>query len=259
MSDDKIRVYWQTGCTSCLRTKEFLTRHGVAFLSRNVLEDETAFQELARFGLRQVPIVTRGDAWVNGQVLADVARIAGIPWGTAQILAPAELGRRLDAFLSAAEHYLEQLPDTTLATLLPNRPRSHAELAYHIFNIADAFLEHDVGIPLVYESYYRVPAAGQATKAVILDYGRDVRRRLAAWFQSKGSTVDWRARADVYYGEQSLHQFLERTTWHSGQHTRQFAWVLERLGLQPDPRLGPELFAGLPMPEKVWDDERSAA
>ncbi|MFM7422995.1 MAG: hypothetical protein ACKO54_25290, partial [Alphaproteobacteria bacterium] len=24
-----------TGCSSCLRTKEFLTRHGVPFISRN--------------------------------------------------------------------------------------------------------------------------------------------------------------------------------------------------------------------------------
>ena len=39
---DEISVYWQTGCTSCLRTKEFLTEHGVAFRSRNVLEDDAA-------------------------------------------------------------------------------------------------------------------------------------------------------------------------------------------------------------------------
>ena len=49
--DEAIRVYWMTGCSSCLRTKEFLTRHGVSFISRNVLEDEGAYDELARFGL----------------------------------------------------------------------------------------------------------------------------------------------------------------------------------------------------------------
>jgi hypothetical protein len=53
---DAIRAYWMTGCSSCLRTKEFLQKNGVPFLSRNVLQDETAFQELERFGLKQVPI-----------------------------------------------------------------------------------------------------------------------------------------------------------------------------------------------------------
>src|SRR5258708_1991534 len=85
-SDDAIRVYWQTGCTACLRTKEFLARHRVPFVSRNVLADEDAFTELARFGLRQVPIVTRGNLWANGQVLADVARVAGIAWAPQKML-----------------------------------------------------------------------------------------------------------------------------------------------------------------------------
>jgi len=105
-NEPAVSVYWQPGCTSCLRTKEFLTRHGVAFRSRNVLADESAFAELARFGLRQVPIVTRGDDWANGQVLADVARVAGIPWGRAAILPPEELRRRLDAILDGALRFL---------------------------------------------------------------------------------------------------------------------------------------------------------
>jgi hypothetical protein len=30
-----VKAYWQPGCTSCLRMKEFLTKHGVAFISVN--------------------------------------------------------------------------------------------------------------------------------------------------------------------------------------------------------------------------------
>ena len=44
--DDAIRVYWMTGCSSCLRTKEFLTRHGAPFISRNVLEDDGAYDDV---------------------------------------------------------------------------------------------------------------------------------------------------------------------------------------------------------------------
>jgi glutaredoxin len=254
-----VRVYWQPGCTSCLRTKEFLTHHGVAFESRNVLADESAFEELARFGLRQVPIVTKGAEWANGQVLADVARVAGIPWGGAKILPVAELQRRLAAILAGTERFLGQLPEEALIRCIPNRPRTYAELAYHIFNIADAFLEHEDGIPLTFESYNRVPGPGAGTKAALLAYGRGVQDRLAAWFDGPGRNAGWTERANVYYGEQTLHEFLERTTWHAGQHARQLMWVLENNGIAPDGPLGPEVFQGLPMPDMIWDDEKSAA
>jgi len=69
-----IKAYWQPGCTSCLRMKEFLTKHGVPFVSINVLEDEGAFAELAALGVRSVPVVRRGQDWANGQVLREVAR-----------------------------------------------------------------------------------------------------------------------------------------------------------------------------------------
>jgi len=49
--------------------KEFLTKHGVTFVSVNVLEDKDAFAELAALGIRSVPIVRRGEDWANGQVL----------------------------------------------------------------------------------------------------------------------------------------------------------------------------------------------
>jgi arsenate reductase-like glutaredoxin family protein len=78
VATEVIRVYWQPGCTSCLRTKEFLTRYDIPFESRNVLGDPNAFEELAEFGLRQVPIVTKGKKWANGQVLKDVADLVGI-------------------------------------------------------------------------------------------------------------------------------------------------------------------------------------
>src|ERR1700736_1130658 len=86
-----IKAYWQPGCTSCLRMKEFLTKHGVAFVSVNVLEDKDAFAELAALGIRSVPIVRRGKDWANGQVLREVARVAGIAWGGAQMLSAPEL------------------------------------------------------------------------------------------------------------------------------------------------------------------------
>jgi len=256
---EPLKAYWQPGCSSCLRMKEFLQRHGVAFESINVLADRDAFADLARLGIRSVPIIRRGDDWANGQVLRDVARIAGVQWGQTDILPPAELKARLDRFQAAARRYLGQLPDDRLAELLPNRPRSYASLAYHIFSIADAFLDHELhGTRLDENAYNRVPRPGEETKAALLAYGVAVAKRLDAWHAARGTRTDWNRRANVYYGDQSVHEFFERTTWHCGQHVRQFMMVLDQLGIAPRDRLGADAFAGLPMPEKVWDDEAGA-
>ena len=252
-----VKAYWQPGCTSCLRMKEFLTKHGVPFVSINVLEDKEAFAELATLGVRSVPIVRRGQDWANGQVLREVARVAGIAWGGAQMLPPATLAARLVAIQEAAQRLFAQIPDDKLGRMLPQRPRSYAQLAYHIFNIADAFLEHEVqGLPLKEGAYGRVPPPDMDTKAKILAYGQGVLARFQAWWDGAGRSTDFSAKARVYYGDVTLHEYLERTTWHSGQHVRQLVMVLGLVGVAPDRPPGQELFAGLPMPDKVWDDER---
>jgi len=256
---EPLKAYWQPGCSSCLRMKEFLQRHGVAFESINVLADKEAFADLARLGIRSVPIIRRGDDWANGQVLRDVARIAGIDWGGSRILPPEELDRRLNLFQAAARRFLAQLPDDKLPALLPNRPRSYASLAFHIFSIADAFLDHELsGTRLDENAYNRVPAPGEDSRAALTRTGETVAKRLADWWAARGAQTDWSRRANVYYGDQTVHEFFERTTWHCGQHVRQFMMVLDQLGIAPQDRLGPEAFAGLPMPEKVWDDEPGA-
>jgi glutaredoxin len=252
-----IKVYWQPGCTSCLRMKEFLTKHGVTFVSVNVLEDKDAFAELAALGIRSVPIVRRGEDWANGQVLREVARVAGVAWGRAEIMPAAELFARLIEIQTVAQRLFAQIPDDQLANMLPRRPRNYSQLAYHIFNIADAFLEHEVEcLPLEEGVYDRVPPPEMNTKAKILAYGQDVLRRFQLWWDGLGQSTDFSRKALVYYGDVTLHEYLERTTWHCGQHVRQLVMVLDMLGIEPDRPPSKETFAGLPMPDKVWDDER---
>ena len=255
MAKQQISVYWQPGCTSCLRAKEYLTRHGVPFRSRNVLADDEAYAELARFGLKRVPIVSMGDAWVDGQSLKDIAQLVGIAHNETRQLPPAELVERLLAVIDGASRYVGQVAPADLeGTILPNRPRSLTQLAYHLFNVADAFVEHEEGTPLTFESYCREPAPGTMSKAELLAYGARVRERVAEWWATAGQTRDWQAPAQVYYAEQTMHDYLERTTWHAGQHTRQLMWAIEdRLAIKPDRPLGPETFADLPMPQSIWD------
>jgi hypothetical protein len=64
-----------------------------------VLEDRDAFAELAMLGIRSVPIVRRGRDWANGQVLREVARVAGIAWAREWQSQRVFSGRRLDELI----------------------------------------------------------------------------------------------------------------------------------------------------------------
>ena len=251
----EVSVYWQPGCTSCLRAKEFLTRHKVPFRSRNVLADAEAYEELARFGIKRVPIVSLGENWVDGQSLKDVARLVGINHVATKQLAPSVLVQRLLNTLDAAGRFVAQVPAADLeGTVLPNRPRSLTQLSYHLFNVADAFVEHEEGIPLTFASYCREPEPGTMPKLELLAYGEAVKARFEMWWHNDGQSQDWTEQARVYYAEHTMHDYLERTTWHAGQHTRQLMWVMaDRLSITPERPLGPDAFSGLPMPESIWD------
>lgn len=205
-----------------------------------------------------VPVVTRGSEWANGQILRDVAKIAGVDLGDQVMLAPAELARRIDIILASEQRFFGQMPEDKMQGQVPGRPRSFANLAWHTFNVIDAWLELVVeGKALVEGAYNRNAPKGKDSKADILAYGADVQRRFDKWWRDDGATMEWGEHADVYYGDQSLHDFLERTTWHAGQHTRQMMMILEDfIGVAPKDPLGPDMWKGLPMPEKVWDDEK---
>ena len=57
----------------------------------------------------------------------------------------------------------------------------------------------------------------------------------------------------TYYGEQPLHHVMERCTWHSAQHARQIASVLEGFGIAPNGAITADDYAGLPMPKALWE------
>ena len=251
-----LTAYWQPGCTSCLRMKEFLMRHGVPFVSVNVRDDPTARDALAALGTRSVPVIARGADWANGQVLSEVARIAGIELARPHLLPPAELYQRLTAVQCAAQRLFAQIPETHVQKMLPGRPRSYADLSFHIFHIAELFIAHmALARPLADGDYDRKPPPLWSRKGPVLAYGRDVQTQLHTWWEEQGKRADFTSAARVYYGAQTNHDFFERTTWHSGQHVRQLTLVVEKLGLTPNKPLGPEVWQGLPMPTKIWDDE----
>ncbi|NIN75208.1 MAG: NrdH-redoxin, partial [Xanthomonadales bacterium] len=73
-----------------------------------------------------------------------------------------------------------------------------------------------------------------------------MKARLNAWWESAGRSTDFSQPGKVYYGDVTLHEVLERTCWHSGQHTRQLMLTLEKLGIAPDGPLTRRRFRGTP-------------
>ena len=85
---DKVKVFWQPGCTSCLRTKEFLARNGVDFESINVHGNEAGMEELRKLGARSVPVVALGGKFVFAQAIGDVINFLGLKVRPQERLSP---------------------------------------------------------------------------------------------------------------------------------------------------------------------------
>ena len=222
------------------------------------VEGNPAGMELLRsLGAHSVPIVSRGDAFTYAQSLTDVVQFLGLDVSVGPQLTMPELVEKLEVVMDAAERLWLQFPNDRLDESLPNRNRPFRVLGHHIFRVPEAFVELTEGDPLTYEKYADKPPADMRTVEQIVAYGRDVRDRFRKWWLTV-EDVTGDQRVPTYYGDQPILEVLERTTWHAAQHVRQTAMLLEQMGIAPDRPLSAEDLSGLPVPEKVWDDEPGA-
>lgn len=216
--------------------------------------DEGGMAALRALGARSVPVVSRGDKFVFAQVIKDVVDFLGLHEETKPQLSPAELAQRYQDILARAIGLVAQMPDACLERELPNRPRSWKVVMHHVFQIPTAFLDMEAsGEPMAYESMVAPPPDELRTSADIARFGEDVAARFAAWWQQNRDS-DFDRRIQVYFGETSRHEMLERTVWHSTQHVRQIASLLEQAGVTPAQPLTPAHIQGLPLTEKIWDE-----
>ena len=252
------RVFWQPGCSSCLKAKEFLTEHGIAFDSVNVLADEDGMAALQALGAQSVPGVSQGAKFVFAQNLGDLADFVGVA-RIGEVLSAAELVERIDRVLAVAQSHVSQLPLDVLKTKLPGRDRTYLDLGYHVFVIAEAFLAAARGDTLTFEFFERRPPESISTGALVASHGQTIRDAVRQWWQSTEYGADLPDHLDTYYGAQSVPDLLERTAWHSAQHTRQLAEVLRTLKVTLDDELTDDDLKGLPLPNHVYDDEVSLA
>lgn len=204
-------------------------------------------------GARSLPVVSRGQDFVFAQVIKDVVEFLGLDDDTAPALSPHELVDRYEHVLDTALRLTRQMPDDQLTNELPNRPRSWLVLMHHVFQIPTAYLDmEDTGVPLSYENMVGPPPEDMRTSEAIAAFGESLRDRLKAWW-AKARDEDFAGPIQAYFGETSRHEMLERTVWHSTQHVRQVASLLEQAGVTPDRPLIKKDIEGLPLTEKVWD------
>jgi glutaredoxin len=259
VASERVRVFWQPGCTSCLRTKEFLTKNGVDYESINVHGNPKGMEELRKLGARSVPVVARGDKFVFAQTLTDVIKFLGLSVRQQERLAPDELIARMNLVLPAAARYIRQVPAASLEQPFRNRNRPIRVLGHHVFRIVEAFLEvmRD-DRELSYDLIMKEPGADLRSGEDIARYGERVLARANEWWRAYPDKSCQKL-MDTYFGRHSVHVVLERTTWHPAQHTRQLMLILETLGVAPDRPLSAGDLAGLPLPDKAWDDEKEGS
>ena len=255
LASERVRVFWQPGCTSCLRTKEFLSKSGVDYESINVHGNPQGMEEQRKLGARSVPIVARGDKFVFAQTIGDVIKFLGLNVRLQERLSPQELADKIGVILPAAARYIRQIPNGELDKPFRNRNRPIRILAHHVFRIVEGFLEAvDQGQELTYELIMQEPGPALRTSEDIARYGEGVLQRFERWWKSYPDRRGARP-MDTYFGQHPLHIVLERTAWHPAQHTRQLMLILESLNIEPDRRLTAADLAGLPLPDKAWDED----
>ena len=205
--------------------------------------------------MRNVPVVSKGESYVFGQNLEDVAEFVGLQGTGHKPLPPDELIRKWVMVLRALQRYARQLPSGRIEeNVIPNRPRSIRLLTHHAFRIAEAYLDTvEKGVEYSVGHANVPPGEGtNTTGAEIAEYGETVIHRLQKWWDGlPDKSLSWKVK--TYYGMQPLAVVFERSTWHSAQHSRQLADVLERFSIQPDRKLTPQDLAGLPLPERLYE------
>ena len=248
-----LRVYWRPGCSSCVKVKEFLSKLGVDYQSINVSAVPQAMDELREMGVRSVPVVARGREYVFAQELGDVSSFIGRKVEFRRLPPDALVQKWLKA-LAPVQRHAVQLPAARLGErATEGRDRSIRDLAYHVYQVPDAFLQAvQDGNEDLTSVYNAPPPPAVRTPEDIRAYGAGVSKRLTEWW-AKLDDKSCRQNLQTYYGAQVLHHVLERSTWHSAQHARQIVAVLERFGIAPDGPLAAEDYAGLPMPEGLWE------
>lgn len=247
---ETVELYWMPGCSSCLRMKEFVERSGRDFVAINVDQEPERAAKLTRNGLR-VPAACIGDTCVNGTHLTSVASLLGVEYTAPEMLPPAELMARYRRVIQALCDLIEQIPPERADFTLPGRDRDIVALAGHAGCVMRYFLgKYDDDD---YDEFFEDLEPGYRDAASLVAFARETLQQAQAWWRHDGHDDPLDRVAPLYWGHRTLAEGLEREVWHTAQHTRQLAYMLEQIGVAPHGALTAEDLVGLPLPERIFD------
>jgi uncharacterized damage-inducible protein DinB len=182
-----------------------------------------------------------------------VSRFIGREFASDRLPPEVLMGKWLKVLAAAQRHALQIPRERLLERATPGRDRSIRDLAYHIYQIPEAFLEAaESGVGDLTAVYNAPPPSAVKSVEQIRAYGEAMGKRLATWWDTLPDK-SCRQMVNTYYGARPLHELLERCTWHSAQHARQIIAVLERFDIASDEPLAAQDYSGLPMPAGLWE------
>jgi uncharacterized damage-inducible protein DinB len=221
----------------------------VRFDSVDIEAEPSARSELSRLGVPAVPAVVAARGVVHGWNPVALADLVGVRYEGVRRLSPRVLAERLDRILAATGRVIATVESRHLALQHPGRDRSLHQLAYHLFRLSLAFRDAMVERRLPEAWLQEMAPAGLPDGPALAGYGAAVRAALQGWFATEAATA---GTVETYYGPQTGHELLERTTWHAAQHLRQIHALLEDADAAPSEPLDPSLLERLPLPEAIW-------
>ena len=206
-------------------------------------------RDLEPFGGVRVPATIFEGKIVHGWNPKALAELVHVEWRGEEPLPPAELARKLDMVLAATQRAMRQIPREHLGMKKEGRDRTVHQLGFHVFRLSAGFVDTREQGHLGSTVFEERAPAEMADGEAVARYGEGVRARIAGYVKRPG----WcDGSVSTYYGPQTAHAFMERTTWHAAQHLRQIYWFLGEMRVKADAPLTDADLAGLPFPREVW-------
>jgi hypothetical protein len=143
--------------------------------------------------------------------------------------APAELGRRLDEILAAAERMIRDVSESEMSAPMSDGAASLRDAAFRLFRRGLAFAD-GMDLGRVPEDWRHERAPDDLRDgAAVARYGALVRGRLAGWFEGAAPGEFTRIIA-VHDGPRAVHDVLERVASEAAHDLQALRMTLERLG-----------------------------
>ena len=135
----RIKVFWQPGCSSCLRTKEFLARHGIEFESINIHNNPAGMAELEALGARSVPVVALGGRYTLCQSFNDVVKFLDLKVKLKFYQNYLAAGMTMNLVQSILAMFLNWFTDSATTRLVTSLPNFTAVLVYSVWPSTKSF------------------------------------------------------------------------------------------------------------------------